>query len=54
MRQRSFSLGLAVLAMAAALGGCVVAPAYPRYGGYGSYGGGYDDGYVNAAPPQPR
>ena len=53
MRQRSFSLCFAALAMAAALGGCVVAPAYPRYGGYGSYSG-YDDGHVTAPPPQPR
>ena len=53
MRQRSLFLCLAPLAMAAALGGCVVAPAYPRHGGYGSYGG-YDDAYVTAPPPQPR
>lgn len=54
MRQRPFALAAFAFALAAALGGCVVAPAYPRYPAGGGYGGGYDDGIVSAAPPPPR
>ena len=54
MRQRPFALAACAFALAAALGGCVVAPAYPRYPAGGGYGGGYDDGVVSAAPPPPR
>ncbi len=42
--RRVFMPALAALGLAAVLGGCVVAPAYPGYG-YG-YGGGY--GYAPA------
>jgi WXXGXW repeat (2 copies) len=50
MRQRPWAFSAFALALAAALGGCVVAPAYPRHPGYG----GYDDGVVGSAPPAPR
>ena len=42
--RRGFMPALAALGLAALLGGCVVAPAYPGYG-YG-YGPGYAPGYV--------
>jgi len=38
-------VALAALGLAAALGGCVVYPAYPGYG-YDPYYGGYPAGYV--------
>ena len=40
--RRFFMPALAALGLAALLGGCVVAPAYPGYG----YGPGYGPGYV--------
>ena len=52
-RAKPLPLAAAALALAAALGGCVVAPAYPRYPSGPGYGG-YDDGVVTTAPPQPR
>jgi WXXGXW repeat (2 copies) len=50
--RRAATLSILGLALGAAtLGGCVVAPAYPRYPSYG----GYDDGgAVMVAPPAPR
>jgi hypothetical protein len=56
MRQDKFvgrrtALLSALGAATALLGGCVVAPAYPRYGGAPGY---YDGDVVYAAPPAPR
>jgi hypothetical protein len=57
MRQSKSLIGrraatLSIFGSVLALGGCVVAPAYPRYGG--APGGYYDGDAVYAAPPAPR
>jgi hypothetical protein len=55
MRHRQLLLLLTALALSAALGGCVVAPVYPRYPGYGGGYGAYESGgEVTVAPPAPR